>query len=79
MNERVKRLSSEIRKLPPDEQAALIDDVLGALHHRADPEIEKAWADEAKRRWKAYLRGGVETTPAEQVFSRLGRKRAKAR
>jgi putative addiction module component (TIGR02574 family) len=79
MNERVKKLSDVIRKLPPDEQAALIADLLGNLHHRVDPEIEKAWAGEAKRRWKAHLRGKVKTTPAEQVFAKLGRKRAKAR
>ena len=39
------------------------------------PAIEKAWVDEAKRRWKAHLRGEVKTTPAAKVFSRLGRKR----
>ena len=28
MNERVKRLSEEIRKLPPEEQAELIDELI---------------------------------------------------
>ena len=79
MNERVKKLSNEIRKLPPNEQAALVDDLLGSLHRRVDPAIEKAWADEAKRRWKSRPGGEVKTIPATQVFSRLGRKRAKAR
>ena len=41
----------------------------------SNPAIEKAWADEANRRWKAHLRGEVKTVPAAQVFSRLGRKR----
>ena len=79
MNERVKKLSDVIRKLSPDEQAELIDELLGNLHNRVDPEIEKAWAEEAQRRWQAYLRGEVKTTPARQVLARLGRKRAKAR
>ena len=49
MNARVKKLSDQIRKLSPDEQAVLIDELLGNLHHRVDPEIEKAWAEEATR------------------------------
>jgi putative addiction module component (TIGR02574 family) len=79
MNERVKRLSEEIRRLSPHEQAELVDTLLGNLHDRVAPEIEKAWATEARRRWQAYLRGEVKTVPARQVLSRLGRKRGKAR
>ncbi len=79
MNERVKKLSDAIRKLPADEQAELVDALLGSLHNRVDPKIEKAWADEAKRRWQAYLAGEAKATPAEEVFAKLGRKRAKAR
>jgi putative addiction module component (TIGR02574 family) len=79
MNERVKRLSAAIRKLSADEQAELVDTLLGSLHNRVDPKIEKAWADEAKRRWQAYLADGAKTTPADEVFAKLGRKRAKNR
>ena len=79
MNARVKKLSEQIRKLSPDEQAVLIDELLGNLHHRVDPEIEKAWAEEAQRRWWAYLQGGVKTVPADQVFAKLGKKRCKGR
>ena len=79
MNAHVKKLSDQIRKLSPDEQAVLIDELLGNLHHRVDPEIEKAWAEEAQRRWRAYLQGGVKTVPADQVFAKLGKKRGKGR
>jgi putative addiction module component (TIGR02574 family) len=78
MNERVRKLTEEIRKLSPEEQAALVESVLGDLHGRIDPGIEKAWKAEGQRRWKAYLRGGVKTVPAGRVLAGLGRKRTKA-
>ena len=42
MNERVKKLSEEIRKLSPEEQADLMDELLVLTHRDPDPEIEKA-------------------------------------
>ena len=42
MNERVKKLSEEIRKLSPDEQADLMDELLVLTYREPDPEIEKA-------------------------------------
>ena len=78
MNERVKKLTEEIRKLSPDEQADLMDELLVLTHREPDPEIEKAWAEEARQRWSAYLRGEVKTVPADRVFAKLGRKRGKA-
>ena len=50
MNERVKRLTEEIRKLPPEEQADLIDELLVLTYREPDPEIDKAWAEEAEDR-----------------------------
>jgi len=79
MNARVKKLSEEIRKLSPDEQADLMDELLVLTHREPDPEIEKAWAGEVERRWQAYLRGDVKTIPAERVFAKLGKKRSRVR
>jgi hypothetical protein len=56
MNERVKKLSEEIRRLSPNEQADLMDELLVLTYREPDPEIEKAWAEEAKRRLAAYQR-----------------------
>ena len=71
MNERVKKLSEEIRKLSPDEQADLMDELLVLTHREPDPEIEKAWAEEAGRRLAAYQRGETTTVPLEEVMARL--------
>ncbi len=74
MNERVKRLTEEIRKLTPEEQADLMDELLVLTHREPDPEIEKAWAEEAERRWRAFKRGETQAIPADEVFARLGKK-----
>jgi putative addiction module component (TIGR02574 family) len=71
MNERVKKLSEEIRKLSPEEQADLMDELLALTYREPDPEIEKAWAEEAKRRLVAYQRGETITVPLEEVMIRL--------
>ena len=46
-------LVSEIRALPDAEKLRLVEAILSDLH-RPDPEIERIWADEAKKRWAAY-------------------------
>ena len=71
MNERVKKLSEEIRKLSPDEQADLIEELLVLTYREPDPEIEKAWVEEAERRLDAYERRETSTVPLEDVMARL--------
>ena len=71
MNERVKKLSEEIRKLSPEEQADLMDELLVLTYREPDPEIEKSWAEEAERRLDAYQRGETSAEPLEDVMARL--------
>jgi Putative addiction module component len=70
MNERVKKLTEEIRKLPPDEQADLIDELIVLTYREPDPEIDKAWADEAKDRLAAWRRGELKSRPAADVLAK---------
>ncbi len=71
MNERVKKLSEEIRKLTPEEQADLMDELLVLTSREPDPEIEKAWAEEAEQRVDAFERGETQAIAAEEVMARL--------
>jgi putative addiction module component (TIGR02574 family) len=59
-------LVREIEKLPPDERAALVDQVLRDVL-QPDAEIEAAWAEESSRRWSAYQAGELESIPYETV------------
>jgi putative addiction module component (TIGR02574 family) len=79
MNERVKKLTREIRKLSPKEQAKLVHELLGTSSPEPDAKIEKAWVDEAERRWRSYRRRRTGTIPADAVFAKLGRRRGVAR
>jgi hypothetical protein len=74
MNERVKRLSEEIRKLTPEEQADLMDELLVLTHREPDPEIEKAWAEEAERRLAAYERGETTAVDARKALAKYKRR-----
>ena len=71
MNQRVKDLSAEARKLAPDELAELVDELLVALHD-ADPDWNTGWAEEAERRMAAYRRGEMESYSLDEVLADLG-------
>ena len=66
MNERVKKLTEEIRKLSPDEQADLIDELLVLTYRGPDPERNKAWAEEIDRRVDTVERGEAQLVDARE-------------
>ncbi len=55
-----KELSAKIKALPDNEKIELVDSILMQLD-KPDPEIDRIWAKEAKKRWKAYKAGKVDT------------------
>jgi putative addiction module component (TIGR02574 family) len=61
------------RQLPSDEKAALAEMLLEELGSGqfATKEIEAAWIEEAERRWDAYQRGEMSSSPSEEVFARV--------
>ena len=80
MNERVKSLASEARRLSPEERAELLDDILASLNP-IDEAWTAAWSAEAERRWAAYKAGGMAAIDADDVLAdieaRLARQRAR--
>jgi putative addiction module component (TIGR02574 family) len=70
MNAKTKALSQEARKLSPDERIALIEDLQRSLVP-TDPEIDHAWAEEARDRLSAYRRGEIEAITLEEVIASL--------
>jgi hypothetical protein len=68
MNERVKKLSEEIRKLSPDEQADLMDELLVLTYKPAEPAVEKAWSDEIERRISEVRRGEAKLVDAREAL-----------
>jgi putative addiction module component (TIGR02574 family) len=63
------KLVSEICALPDVEKIRLVDAILTDLD-KPDPEIDRIWAEEARRRWAAYKAGRVPTISYEEVMAK---------
>ena len=62
-------LAAKIKSLPDSEKIALVDAILMQLD-KPDPEIDRIWADEARKRWQAYKAGKIETVTYQQVMDK---------
>jgi len=69
MAKTVDQLSAEIHDLPDIEKLRLVDTILTDLD-RPDPEIDKVWAEEARKRWAAYKAGRITTVRYETVIAK---------
>ena len=69
MAKKVDEIAEEIRELPDVEKLRLVDTILSDLD-KADPEIDRVWADEARKRWSAYKAGKVPTVSYETVMGK---------
>jgi putative addiction module component (TIGR02574 family) len=72
MSTSAEELVSQIKDLPDTEKLRLVDAILNDLD-KPDPEIERIWATEAKKRWAAYKAGGIPTISYEEVMAKYRR------
>jgi putative addiction module component (TIGR02574 family) len=63
------KLVSEIRSLPEEEKLRLLDAILTDLD-KPDPEIDRIWANEARKRWAAYKAGRLSTVSYEELMAK---------
>jgi putative addiction module component (TIGR02574 family) len=63
------RLASEIKALPDVEKLRLVEVILAELD-KPDPEIDRIWADEARKRWAAYKAGRIPTVSYEDLMAK---------
>ena len=63
------KLVSEIRALPDVEKLRLVETILTDLD-KPDPEIDRIWADEARKRWAAYKAGRIPSISYEAVVAK---------
>jgi putative addiction module component (TIGR02574 family) len=69
MSSTADKLEQEIKALPGIEKLRLVDSILADLD-RPDPEIDRIWAEEARKRWDAYKAGRLQTVSYEEVMSK---------
>ena len=64
-------IEEKVRALSQSDKAALIRMLIGELDGPPEPDIEKAWIAEARRRHQELLAGRVKGIPGEQVFANV--------
>ena len=67
----VDQIVEEARQLPRQQVAELLDRLSLTLHEAIEPEIEKAWKQEIRRRLDELESGQVEGVPGEVVTERV--------
>lgn len=67
------QLEAEARRLPAHERARLIERLAATLDEdEADlASVERAWIEEADRRYRRYLAGETEAVPAADALARV--------
>lgn len=60
MSSTADRLEQEIKSLADVEKIRIVEAILTDLD-RPDPEIDRIWAEEARKRWDAYKAGRLKT------------------
>jgi putative addiction module component (TIGR02574 family) len=67
----LQQIQEEIRELSTSDKETLLRALWEDLDGPADPGVDAAWLDEAKRRDAELDAGSVESVPASDVFERL--------
>ena len=70
MAKTIEDIENEIRSLSADDRMHLLRDLIADLDGAMDEDVEKAWLEEAERRYKELQEGEVVLIPAEEVFAR---------
>ena len=61
----------DIQALSDSEKEDLLRTLVADLDAPADPDVEKAWLEEAQRRYRELAEGKVKGIPGRLVFERL--------
>ena len=66
----VSEIEKEIRGLERDDQEQLLRALLEELDGPPDPNVERAWLEEAQRRSRELDTGAADAIPADEVFAK---------
>jgi putative addiction module component (TIGR02574 family) len=69
MAKKIEKLAEKIHELSDIEKLRLVEVILKELD-KPDPEIDRVWAEEARKRWAAYKAGRVPTVSYESVMAK---------
>ena len=63
-------VTREALSLPVEDRVLLAQRVWDSIEHFATADVEKAWMDEADRRWREIEEGKAQCLPADEVMRR---------
>jgi hypothetical protein len=66
------KLEKEIKSLPDIEKLRLVDAILTDLD-KPDPELDRIWAEEARKRWDRYKSGLMPSLSYHEVMDKYRR------
>jgi len=72
MTTTTERLSEEIQSLTDVEKLRLVDTILADLD-KPDPELDRIWAEESRKRWAAYKSGRIPSVSYHEVMDKYRR------
>ena len=72
MATKAEKVASEIRNLTDVEKLRLVDAILADLD-KPDPELDRIWAEEARKRWIAYKTGRASSVSYQEVMDKYRR------
>jgi hypothetical protein len=67
MSSTADKFEQEIKSLPDIEKLRRLDVILADLD-KPDPEIDRIWAEKARKQWAAYKPGRARTVSYEEVI-----------
>jgi putative addiction module component (TIGR02574 family) len=67
----VAEIEAKIRSLSLDDKTKLIRALIAELDGPGDADVERAWLEEAQRRYREVAEGKVQPVPGERVFANL--------
>ena len=71
MSTAISEIEARIKLLSAAERDELLRTLIADIDGPADSDVERAWLDEAQRRYRELADGSVKGIPAEQVFENL--------
>jgi len=64
----IKKIEEKALRLPINQRALLVENLIKSLDTEEDTNAEELWLKEAERRYKEYKKGNIKTRPADLVF-----------
>ena len=72
-----RKILEDALALPPTERALLVEEILASFDFPSRKEVDALWAKEAEDRLDAYEQGEMRSAPAQAVFDRIDRQKAR--